>query len=188
MEGVIHGNDLMVGTAILQIRIFSGSLNGTFHCFRTGIGEKDTIHAGYFFDLTSRLDGRHVVIIIGGVDHLVDLCFQRIVVCLVLIAQGKYSDSRYEIQIFFPIGVIQMYAFALIQNDLITVIGMQQVFSASAIYSFIVSLILFFLLIGYDCGTDTLISEDLQQQAVCQTSVQDMYAVYTITDSGSTVI
>ena len=49
-------------------------------------------------------------------------------------------------------------------------------------------LILFFLLIGYDCGTDTLISEDLQQQAVCQTSVQDMYAVYTITDSGSTVI
>ena len=61
-------------------------------------------------------------------DHLVDLCFQRIVVCLVLIAQGKYSDSRYEIQIFFPIGVIQMYAFALIQNDLITVIGMQQVF------------------------------------------------------------
>ena len=128
MEGVIHGNDLMVGTAILQIRIFSGSLNGTFHCFRTGIGEKDTIHAGYFFDLTSRLDGRHVVIIIGGVDHLVDLRFQRIVVCLVLIAQGKYSDSRYEIQIFFPIGVIQMYAFALIQNDLITVIGMQQVF------------------------------------------------------------
>ena len=128
MEGVIHGNDLMVGTAILQIRIFSGSLNGTFHCFRTGIGEKDTIHAGYFFDLTSRLDGRHVVIIIGGVDHLVDLCFQRIVVCLVLIAQGKYSDSRYEIQIFFPIGVIQMYAFALIQNDLIPVIGMQQVF------------------------------------------------------------
>lgn len=105
------------------------------------------------------------------------------------------SDIPVQIRLYplqnpdiFTVYIIQIHTIALIQNDLVPVIGMQQIFSASAIYSFMVSLILFFLLIGYDCGTDTLISEDLQQQAVCQTSVQDMYAVYTITDSGSTVI
>ena len=51
-----------------------------------------------------------------------------------------------------------------------------------------VSLIFLFLLIGYDRGTDTLIGEDLQQQAVCQASVQNMHTVYAVTDGGSTVV
>ena len=50
------------------------------------------------------------------------------------------------------------------------------------------SLILFFLLIGYDRSSDTLIGEDLQQQAVCQTSIQNMHTVYTVADRRSTVV
>ena len=55
------------------------------------------------------------------------------------------------------------------------------------------------VVLAYSGGLDTtaiipwlkekdVYKRQLQQQAVCQTSVQDMYAVYTITDSGSTVI
>ena len=128
MERMVHGNDLVIGTAVFQIGIFSGCLDGTLHCFRAGIGEKDAIHAGYFFDLSCRFDGRHIVIIVGSVDHLVDLCFQCIVVCFVLISQCKHSNTGHKIQIFFTVRIIQIHTIPLIQNDLVPVIGMQQIF------------------------------------------------------------
>ena len=61
-------------------------------------------------------------------DHFIDLILQCLIVCLIIVSQGKYSDSRYEIEIFFTVGIIQMYTFALVQNNLIPVISMQQVF------------------------------------------------------------
>ena len=128
VERMVHGNDLVIGTAVFQIGVFSGCLDGALHRFRTGIGEKDPIHAGYFFDLSCCFDGGHIIIIVGSVDHLVDLCFQCIVVCFVLISQCKYGYTRYKIQIFFTVYIIQIHTIALIQNDLVPVIGMQQIF------------------------------------------------------------
>ena len=103
---MLHGDDLMIRASVLQIRILPGSLQRSLHRLRTGVGEKDPIHAGNRLQLPCRLNGRHIVIVVGGVNHLVDLAFQRVIVFLVLIAQGEHRNTRTEIQIFFAFPVI----------------------------------------------------------------------------------
>ena len=73
MKGVLHGNDLVIRGTILQIGVFPGRLDGALHGLRTAVGKEHPIHSRYLFQLPRRLNGRHIIIIIGGVDQLVDL-------------------------------------------------------------------------------------------------------------------
>ena len=73
VEGMLHGYDLMVRAAVLLICVLAGSLDGPFDSLRAGIGEEHPVHAGDLLQLLRRPDSGHVVVVVGGVDHLVDL-------------------------------------------------------------------------------------------------------------------
>ena len=61
-------------------------------------------------------------------DHFIDLILQRLIVCLIIVSQGKYSDSCRKVQIFFAIYVIQMNTVSFVQNDLEAILGRQNDF------------------------------------------------------------
>ena len=124
VEGMLHGNDLMIRASVLQICIFPGRLQSAFNGLRAAVGKENPVHAGNLFHFHSRFHSRHIVIIIGGMDNFIDLCLQRVVILPVVIAQGKNSDAGAEMQVFFTFHIIQVNAVALIQNHLIPVVGM----------------------------------------------------------------
>ena len=61
-------------------------------------------------------------------DHFINLILQRLIVCLIIVSQGKYRDSCCKVQIFFSVHIIQMDTVSFVQYDLETVIGMQNDF------------------------------------------------------------
>jgi len=126
MEGMLHGNDLMVCSSVLQISILSCCLNGSFNRLCPAVCEKHSVHPGNLFQLFGSFNSRYIIIIIGSMDHLVDLLFQGIIVNLISIAKGKYSYPCTEIQIFLSFHVIKVNTFSLIQHHLKTVIRMKE--------------------------------------------------------------
>ena len=58
--------------------------------------------------------------------NLVYLRLKCVIVVLVVVTKGKYSDSRYKIKIFFSVYIIKIYALSSVEDDLITVICMKQ--------------------------------------------------------------
>ena len=73
VEGTVHGNDLMIRGSVLQIRVLSGRLDSPLDGLRPGIGEKNPVHAGKLLELFCRVYGRDIVIIVRGMDQLIDL-------------------------------------------------------------------------------------------------------------------
>ncbi len=106
MERVVHGNDFVVSLAVLEKSVFSGSLERTFHSLRAGVGEKHPVHAGHCFQLLRRVDGRHIVIVVGSVQQLVYLGFQGVIVFLIVVAKGKYAYAGDKIQVFDAVRVV----------------------------------------------------------------------------------
>ena len=56
--------------------------------------------------MSCRFHRRNIVIIIRGVDDLVDLRLQRIIVPGILIAEGKHRNTSHKIQIPFSFYII----------------------------------------------------------------------------------
>ena len=106
MEGMFHGDDFMIRSPVLQISIFPRRLNGSFHRFRPAVRKKYPIHAGSLFQFFRRFYGRHVIKIIGSMDQLVDLGFQRVVIRPVMISKGKNRNAGSKVQIAFPFDII----------------------------------------------------------------------------------
>ena len=127
VERMLHGNDLVVGPAVLEVGIFNGRLQGAFYRFRAAVGKEDPVHTGNLFDPVGRACRRLVIEIVGGMDDLVQLGFDRVIEFLMVVAKSEYRDTRHEVQVFFPVDIIQIRALAPVQYDLVAVISMEQV-------------------------------------------------------------
>ena len=75
MEGMIHGNNLMICHAIPDISIFLCQFQCTFDRLRTAVGKEYPIHSGNLCNLLCRLDCRYIIIQIGSMDYFINLCF-----------------------------------------------------------------------------------------------------------------
>ena len=60
-------------------------------------------------------------------NELVDLSLKGIIVFLIAVSEREYCDACDEVKVFFSIKVIQMYALALVKDDLETVLCMEEV-------------------------------------------------------------
>ena len=125
VEGMVHGDDLMVIGAIPHVCIFPGSLDRTLYRLCTRIGEKHLAHAGVPDDLHSSIPERFVIVEIGSVKQFVDLRLQRFVVCRIAVSERIDSDACAKIQILFAIRVIQADSFTMIKDHRKTVISMK---------------------------------------------------------------
>ena len=125
VEGMIHGNDLVILFAILQPRVFAGRLNCALDSLGATVGEEYPAHAAHAHQLVGCLCGRLIVIQVGGMHQLVDLGFQCFVIARIMISQGIYSDTCRKIQIFLSFGIIEVTALAFFKNYRKTVICMK---------------------------------------------------------------
>ena len=130
VERMIHGDDLMIGAAILQISIFPRGLDHSFNSLCTAVGEKYPVHLCCFRQLVRRFHSRHRIIIIGDMGDFLYLIAESIDELFfqlgITVAQGIDRDPRTEIQIGFSVGIIKVYALSVIKYDLIPVVSMEQ--------------------------------------------------------------
>ena len=128
MEGILHGDDLVASPAILEKCVLHSGLECTLDGLCAAVGKEDTIHTGRLFHPGCRIDRGLIVKIVGGVQDLVDLGLESIIIGLIAVSQGKNSDAGHEVQILFAVYIIEVHSLAVIQDDLIAVIGVEQVF------------------------------------------------------------
>ena len=106
MEGMLHGNDFMIRTPVPEPCILSCSFNRALDCLRSGVCEKYLAHAAGLRYFSRCLRHRNIVVQIGGMNNMVDLVLQCVIVFPVSVSQAENSDACRKIQIFFPIRVI----------------------------------------------------------------------------------
>ena len=127
MKRMVHGNDLMIGTPILVVGVFSGRFDSPLDSFRSAVGEKHLAHSAFLNQLLRRLCQRNIVIKVRSVDNFVNLRFQRVIIRFISITQSKYSDPGSKIQIFFSVHVFQINAFPLFQHHRKPVVRMKHI-------------------------------------------------------------
>ena len=59
-------------------------------------------------------------------NELVNLLLQGIVVAFVMISQSKHRNAGNKVQVFFSVIVVQINTVALVQYNLVTVVGVKQ--------------------------------------------------------------
>ena len=116
----------MIRSPVFQVCIFARRLDRALDSLRSAVGKEDAVHTRYLFKLFRRFDSRHIVIVIRGMDDLVNLIFQRIVVRLIVVTERKHGDTGHEIQIFLSVRVIKVHALSFVKHDLITVVCVKQ--------------------------------------------------------------
>ena len=125
VEGMVHGDDLVIIFSVLQPRVLAGRLNCALDSLGAAVGKEYPAHAAHAHQLVSCLCGRLIVIQVGGMHQLIDLSLQRLIVARVMITQGLYRDTCREVQIFFAVGVVEIDTVAVIQYHLIPVVGVK---------------------------------------------------------------
>ena len=125
VEGMIHGNDLMVCMAISFVGIFLGSLQSTLNGLCTTVCEEGLFHMACLYKFGTCLNDRLIVVQVGNMHQLVDLGFQCFVIARIMIAQGIYCDTCRKIQIFLSFGIIEVTTLAFFKNYRKTVICMK---------------------------------------------------------------
>ena len=125
VEGMPHGNDLMVCILILQPGIFSCHFDGTLNGFCAAVGKKSLVKAGCLCKLLGCLHHGEIVIQIGCVDHFVYLVFQCLIVCRMVVSQSKDRNTCCKIQVFFSIHIIKADTVPFFQDNRKTVIGVE---------------------------------------------------------------
>ena len=123
MERMVHRDDLMIVGAVFQVSVFSCYFDRTLDGLGSAVCEKHFGKSGCFYQFLCCFHHWYIVIQVGGMDHFIDLILQCLIVCLIIVSQGKYSDSCCKVQIFFAIYIIQMNTVSFVQNDLETIIG-----------------------------------------------------------------
>ena len=98
--------------------------------------------------------------------QLIRLGLQRFRIFRITVSQRLYPNACGEIQILFSFHIIKPHAFPMIQDNLIPVVGVQNIFFAFSIYSFSLLMIILFLRISKDRRAYALVGEDLQQKTV----------------------
>ena len=126
VEGMVHGDNFMVVSAVFQVRIFPGRLHRPLHRLRPGVGEKYPVHAGDLPQLSGRIYSGHIVIIIGCMDQLVNLRFQRVIVIPVIIPKSEHCNTCGEVKIFFSLHIVEVHPVPPVQHNLKTVVGVKQ--------------------------------------------------------------
>ena len=125
MERMVHGNNLMVCTLVLQPGIFPGCFDGSFNSLCPAVGKENLAEAGSFEKFLCRFHHGNIVEQIRGMYHLIDLILQGLVVCFVSVAQSKNRDTGAKIQIFFSFQIIETHTFSPVQNYRKTVISVE---------------------------------------------------------------
>ena len=77
--------------------------------------------------LFCRIAKRSVIEQIRGVDQLVDLRLQRIVVRPVPVAERKHRDPGAEVQVLLSVHIIKADALSPLEHDRKTVVGMKHI-------------------------------------------------------------
>ena len=72
-------------------------------------------------------DRGHIVKIVGGVQDLSDLLLQGVFIVFVAVAQRENADAGHEIKVFLSLDIVEIHAFAVIEDNLVAVISVQQV-------------------------------------------------------------
>ena len=75
VKRMVHRDDLMIGVPVPQKSIFARRLQRTLNRLRAAVCKKDSVHARNLFELLCRLDRGNIIIIIRGMNHLVNLFF-----------------------------------------------------------------------------------------------------------------
>ena len=127
VEGILHGDDLVAPAPVLEEGVLHGGLESSLDRLRAAVGKEDPVHAGGLLHPGRRPDRGLIVEIVGCVQNLVDLGLEGIIVGPVAVAQGKDGDPGHEVQVFFAVHIIEIHALAPVQDDLVAVIGVEQV-------------------------------------------------------------
>ena len=125
VEGVFHGDKLIAAKALCE-GVLSGRLQGTLNGLCSTVCKEDTVHLSRPGQLLGRLRRRLAVVQVGGVEQGVHLVFQRLRVLFMSVSKAAHSYACGKIQVFFPFCVIQVYTLASLQNDGISVVGVQK--------------------------------------------------------------
>ena len=59
-------------------------------------------------------------------NHFVNLRLQRIIVCLIVVAECKHCDARHKIKVFPALDIIQVHPVPLLPHNLVAIVGVKQ--------------------------------------------------------------
>ena len=127
VEAVHQGDDLVPALAVVVKAVFPGCLDGALVGLGPRIAEEHLAHAGAAAQPLGQLGAGSGVVEVGGVLELVGLLGNRLGPVQVAVAQAVHPDAAGEVQIILALGTIGVEAVALLDDDGVAVIGMQDV-------------------------------------------------------------
>ena len=123
---MVHCDYIAVRYAVFVEIILSRKLQGAFNGLCAAVREEYALHSGSLAEQLRSMHGRLVIVKVRGMNQLIHLCLQGIVVFLVVIAECEYGDAGCEIQILRAVGLIKIHAVPVVKNHREPVISMQQ--------------------------------------------------------------
>ncbi len=127
VEGIFESHDIVIFILVLQPCILHRGLERPLVRFRAGVCEEHAVHSGNFLQALCRADARLIVEIIRGVDDLINLRLECVIVFFVVVSERKNGDAGHKIKIFLPGDIIKIHSVAAVEHDLITVVRMKEI-------------------------------------------------------------
>ena len=127
MEAVDQRDDVVAVSTVFVEAVLAGGLDGALVGLCARVAEEHPAHAGALAELFGQLAAGGGIVEVGGVLQLVCLPGDGLGPGHIAVAQAVDADAAGEVEVLLPLGAFGIEAVALLEDDGVACVGMQDI-------------------------------------------------------------